>query len=360
MSILGIFALGVSSLMADSPKSQGNKQPGMSQGTSRDVTPCAYPCSKDKTLFVFGGDFIYWQASQANLQFAQTSQDVQHGQSLISDQVSSNKGINFTYAPGFKFDVGLDLSHDGWDTDLMYTYLGSTPSATTITVDPELRSLGLLLGLGSIEYPDVVSGEWSLYFNAMDWELGRKFFVSPRLTLRPHIGIKGAWNHQSFNVFETEDIAITLRETPSSEAVYQRQSFWGVGMRVGLNTEWFFCEGLSLYGNFAFAELYGQFTDLLKDKILGPQALSEFDVLNVALISWESQDIHQMQPVVEIALGLRYELSFGQENCYRFLVQAGWEQQIWWHQNQFLDTYQGLTGGDLTLQGLDVKIGFAF
>jgi hypothetical protein len=209
--------------------------------------------------------------------------------------------------------------------------------------------------------PNTCSAVWSLYFNAMDWELGRKFFVSPRLTLRPHVGIKGAWNHQSFNIFETAPAAsVPGASEPSQSSFYQRQAFWGVGMRVGLNTEWFFCNGLSLYGNFAFAELYGQFKDQYKLRIFGPAALAETFVPSGSLLGFEAQQIHLMQPVVEIALGLRYELSFGEKDCYRFLVQAGWEQQIWWHQNQFLALFNGISRGDLTLQGLDVKVGFAF
>ena len=71
-----------------------------------------------------------------------------------------------------------------------------------------------------------------------------------------------------------------------------------------------------------------------------------------------------MRPVVEMALGLRYETLFSNDN-YQFFVQAGWEQQIWLDQNQFIRSVfehnsSFSTSGELTMQGLDVKVGLAF
>jgi hypothetical protein len=69
-----------------------------------------------------------------------------------------------------------------------------------------------------------------------------------------------------------------------------------------------------------------------------------------------SQDII---PVLEAGLGLTYMTWFSNES-YQFYAKAGWEEQIWLDYNHNNITAQDNNTGNLSLQGLTVKAGFAF
>ncbi len=63
--------------------------------------------------------------------------------------------------------------------------------------------------------------------------------------------------------------------------------------------------------------------------------------------------------VLELGIGFRYDTTFFVGD-YAFYLQAGWEEQIWFDQNQFLDLSRDASGGNLSFQGLSVKAGLLF
>jgi hypothetical protein len=65
--------------------------------------------------------------------------------------------------------------------------------------------------------------------------------------------------------------------------------------------------------------------------------------------------VHTLSPVIQLALGVESDWKFG--NDYRFLVQAGWETQVWFFQNQH---YSAIADTSLILQGLTVDFRFDF
>jgi hypothetical protein len=210
--------------------------------------------------------------------------------------------------------------------------------------------------------PDMVDarGYWSLYFNDVDWELGKTIFISKNFILRPHAGIKGAWHHQIFNIQNVGDSydenGIQTGTNNEFTSLHQREKFWGIGLRLGVNNNWYFNKHFSIYGDLAVSELYGQFyiTSKTSNNISSSVGSGNFLTNN----------IHRLVPVLELALGVRYETDFGFNNHYNFYVKAGWEQQIWWNQNQFLSSVAinpiFNPSGNLMLQGVDLKVGFKF
>ncbi len=48
----------------------------------------------------------------------------------------------------------------------------------------------------------------------LDWELGRSFYVSKHLSLRPHIGIKGGWISQHVRENFTKPCKATYSSRP--------------------------------------------------------------------------------------------------------------------------------------------------
>ncbi len=352
MLLLGLGVFSVSAGFAEHPTHTKHPRKSCSRGCQREkeepreITPTA-PVKAERTRFFFTLDFIEWQAQEDNLLVGMS------GLALSSSSVTAPgtvTSIDFGYAPGFKAGVGVDFLYDGWDTYANYTWLQN--KNMTATANTPSASQGQLIGPVASS-PNSrngvsISGDWSLYFNNIDWELGRKFFVSRKLTLRPHIGIKGAWDHQ--------DLHVNQNLTTFTAYSLQHEHFWGVGLRGGLNTEWSFARGFSIYGNLDFAELYGQYK--MDTKVFTGTARTP--------TQWITNAVHRMTPVMELGLGFRYEVAFA--HSYRFFVSAGWEQQIWWNHNQLLSVsntdapqlQSSTMGGNLSFQGFDLKIGFMF
>ena len=182
-------------------------------------------------------------------------------------------------------------------------------------------------------------------FNALDLELGRNYFISRRLTLRPFFGLKFAWIDQNIKVHYKNVIAF------NNEYRYKLdQDQFGVGIRTGLNTAWFMWNKWSIYGNFAISALYNDFDNHQKMTYQDPGI--KFDHMNF------KRDTHRVSPVLELGLGLRFETDFYEDN-YQFLLQAGWEEQVWFDQNQFFNL-QDNTEGNMSLEGLTIKASFSF
>lgn len=67
---------------------------------------------------------------------------------------------------------------------------------------------------------------------------------------------------------------------------------------------------------------------------------------------------YTLTPVLELALGLRDTVPLHNGKS-RLTLQAGWEEQIWFSMNQFINP-RAERSGNLTLQGATGRVGFAF
>lgn len=326
-------------------------------GPKGEITPNAGPCVSCGMDVYVTADFLYWMVREDHLGYVLTS----------GDQFTSNpvKGKtfhpNFKMKPGFKVGIGMGYDHDGWDTFLEYTWIRAknindhaTPSSNAI-----LRDAFWTLGNSNDDLIRSASAHWELhYFNALDLELGRNFYVSRYLMLRPHFGFKGTWQKQFYDV-TTETTAIESPMTGDllTNAMRQSQFFWGFGIRAGLDAAWHFSRSFSLIGEVALSGLYGQFevsrlnttfdntTQTFIDGITSPFAVTN--------------NFHTIKPVVEWFIGLRWE-TYTCDNEYHFSLEAGWEEQFWGQQNQMLNLLVEGQNGDLGFQGLTFKARFDF
>lgn len=311
-----------------------------------EITPLAGPVVKNWAEFNVSADFIYWQAREDYLYFATDGARTPTGQGQLYD-------FDFKYAPGFQVALGLDFKHDGWDLLLGYTWLRENNVTAEVSYNPKQ---GPLDDISLYYFPgrptdNTVRAFWQLHFNAIDWDLGRHFYVSRFLALRPFIGIKGAWINQNFNCLGR---ATVYTENDSFNNTVQSQEFWGAGLRGGLNSEWHFTRNWSLYGVLGLDALYGQF----QDTVLSFQSIDSQTTLKQS----QRCNLHTISPILEFALGVRYETFFSNDR-YQLFAQAGWDQQVWFNQTHFivgLASGSGQISGNLVLQGLNVKFGFSF
>ncbi len=300
------------------------------------ITPNGGPCVDRGMDVHVTAEFIYWTAREDQLTFA-----VKQGNS--SGNASQP---NWSYDPGFKVGVGILYDHDGWDVYANYTWLRVSTSSKKVTADAD----EMLIIKSSYPLPAEtnfasIAAKWDFDFNAVDLELGRNFFISRYLKLRPHFGMKGTWQKQDFpvtgilEIFNTEE---TFFYTNNIDT-------WGVGLRMGLDTSWHFNRCLSIVGDMALSALWQGYRTRRKVVSVEP-AITEVDF---------SANCHRINPVIELLLGLRWETWYCCD-AYHFSIEGGWEIQWWNDQNHFTTlTGQDLMG-DLYMQGFTLKLRLDF
>lgn len=318
------------------------------------INPPAGPKVVDWSDFFVTGSYIWWKAQQNGLGYAQSGRTLTNGGTVSR---GSERDVDFDFTGGFKLGAGLNFRFDGWDIYANYTWLYPKEYRNSAEQKSETGGLQSQWEISSFDQPTPIllgltkaSAKWKMNFNTVDGEIGRNFFVSPRLTLRPHIGVKGGWIHQAYHIHYHLDPSLNTVSFTNVE-LEMDQRFSGVGIRAGMNSEWKIGDMWSLFADFAVTEMWGNFDVHRKDEST-PTAGDEF-------ISFKSgREFHTLLPVIELDLGLRYTHDF-KGGKWRVILQGGWEEQVWFSMNQFMNPGNDREG-NLTLHGATAKLSFAY
>ncbi|MCI0381676.1 MAG: Lpg1974 family pore-forming outer membrane protein [Chlamydiae bacterium] len=324
----------------------------ITRGPRREITPNAGPCVNNGVDLYVTADFIYWTAREDNLGYVVSTGQVNNGAS----SATARGGVHhpdWKFRPGFKVALGMNFEHDGWDSKIEYTWNrwrrisdSTTPSGTKLLLDTLIAVNDDPFSISPVTR---ASARWRFNLNVLDWELGRNYYISRYLMLRPHFGFKGTWGRQRFN---TTFNGLTGADAHVKTSRW-RMPYWGIGIRAGLDTAWHFTKSFSLFGEIAFTGLWEQFKPRRHDvdqNIVTGLFTSLFNV---------DYEFHTIKPIIEWIIGLRWETWFSDDN-YHFGIEAGWEEQWWGGQNQFFRLTTESDWGDLVMQGLTVKVRFDF
>ncbi|CCB89362.1 mOMP-like family protein [Simkania negevensis Z] len=318
------------------------------------VTPNVGPNTTWTVDPFFTVDFIYWTAREEGLAYAMEGANASiFNANLPTIPKGKILDPDWCFDPGFKVGAGLDMQYDGWDVYANYTWFHNSshdslnkPNGFLPTIPNFLFFLFNLFPTPPASFAfESAKQDWSLHFNTIDLELGRGYYISRFLTLRPHVGLKGTWQDQDIRT------KYTLVEQEIFQ-VHQHQNSWGIGIRAGLEGCWYFIRSFGLYGDFALSGMWSGFSNTRKDnRIQNDQ--TRVNILDTRYLN------HSVKPVIEFGLGLRYELLYHNDD-FRFLIQAGWEEQIWFGYNQIIDLAEYGDRGNLSLQGFTLEVRLDF
>jgi len=308
-------------------------------------------------------DFLYWYGRESNLTYAGQYETVstQDERDPTSTALvpTDYEYISTDWEPGIRVGLGLNLNCDGWDVRGEWTYYKNTKSSKVTSPVLELPLVvgDVLLGTPWSEFGmtspqfNQIKANWKFRWNGLDLELGRRYWLSRCFAFRPSVGLRGGWTKTDF------DLKGTLAELENGGADQIniendncfRNSFWGGGLLTGVEPSFYFTPCFSLFGGMNLALLWGKFKYKLDcDQFRFTDLNNMTDVLVEYDYSYDLKtDSYGMQPVFDLALGLRYEMNFC---CDRFLLvgEAGWEHHIWLDHNQrYYRNYNGnQTTGD--------------
>ncbi len=363
-----------------------SSQPGQEahqRGTFREITPPAGPRVAHGADIFVTADFIWWEAVEEKLDFS--SSGIAYTKALtVSDlqqTISAGKTVSVgkDWAPGFKVGLGLNMGHDGWDLYTQYTWLHA--SNTKSQKGDYLKNPQIISGY-NVPYVNTIDegtevvmnngdtyfsgfsenkSKWNLHFNAVNIELGRNFYLSQFLTIRPHMGLKGTWQSHDW---KTTSIAQTGKKfvvatSDADMATYgigsnKHYSVWGIGVRGGLNMEWYMSKCWSIYGDFSLSTLW---TNYYKQTLtIAMEDIGIENPTSTIIVNFADGNAYKCKYIAELELGFRWETWLYDDN-YHFAIQAGLEQQTWINWS-VLNPYNQCA--DMSLRGLNLKLRFDF
>lgn len=274
-----------------------------------------------------------------------------------STTVCDIRDLRFDWNAGFRVGLGYGMCHDEWDTQLYYTrfttqgndHLSNNPGSIfspflgNFYVDNPTGA-----GISGIAYQKA-SIHWGIDFNVFDWELGRSFWVSHALSLRPFVGLKGGWIHQAIHT-KWQNPHISGAEFFQTGKENLKNNFWGLGPCGGLNTKWHLFErenhSFTLLGDLSGALMWGHWTfgDLFKNDIQQE-------------VSIKLSHLNSGATMLRTFLGLGWDANFCQ---FYFSTKLGYEMQFWLDQLQLYLFDTGRLSNALTLQGGTLEFSLDF
>lgn len=307
----------------------------------------------DTSGFSLSFDVLYWQVKTGGTEYCYTNNALTPSSSFQLPIVGSVKELDFSkWDWGFRAGAGYNFEHGDWDIYANYTYFTDDNSTmtTAASVNPiNYNENTVSRASATTDTNDVTKATSQLRyrFNRIDLELGRGFFVEKFLSLRPHIGLMTAW------ITQNQTSHYTGGELGfNTVTVEQRNSYWGIGPRMGMDTRWYSCNGFSLLGNVSAGLPYGRF---------GMDYEQEFSV-NSEINSTElDADMHRFTPTVQMQLGFGYDKALSCDT-HHISVFLAWDIQYWWRASQHLSPHidYARIGEDLSMQGVTFHVKWDF
>lgn len=310
-------------------------------------------------------DVLYWRTKIGGTEYAYSDQDP----NATLPIKGRTKHMEFSWDWGVRAGLGYNFEYDYWDVRAQYTWFETSGSDST--------SAGLNSSLVPLRGSAIIAGrtanvqdififckraksQYDVDYQAVDLELGRDYYVSSKISLRPHWGLKTAWIdlEQSTRYTggnPTGQNGEILGLGRNTVHVKEYSDFWGLGPRTGIDTRWYLGEGFSIFGNIAGALLYGYFEVDHKER---------YTPVEDARVRLHA-DRHAFSPTVQYQLGLRYDTYF-HEMKYHFAIGLGFEGQYWWRMNQMLKIDDAVAfkyerySEDMSLYGLTLDLKFEF
>ncbi len=307
-------------------------------------------------------DLLYWHAKVGGTEYAYSDQDP-IGALPVKGRT---KDMDFSWDWGLRVGLGYNFDHDGWDANFQYTWYDTSGSDSTSaglnsSTIPLKGSSGIVATTTNPDHRFVfchsAKSQYDLNYSAVDLELGRAYFVSCKLSFRPHWGLKSAWIDQEQIVRYTgkpqndNELGLGINTVHIKDTC----DFWGLGPRTGVQSKWHLGCGFSIFGNVSGAILFGYFDVDHKEKWTGNP--SNRIRLNA--------NRHAFSPTTQFQLGLRYD-RYVNERKQHIGIGLGFEGQYWWRQNQMLkiDDAQVLKyerySEDVSMHGITLDVKFDF
>lgn len=275
-----------------------------------------------------GADWLYWKTERQHaLAGARVSNPV-ITENLITIK-SKIEFPNFKSKSGFRVYAGYTTASEEWGITASYTYM---PGSASFHGDGNpLANLSLPTALPSQILG--IRGSWDSALNYVDLDLSRTVSFCDDFEIVPHVGIRGAWVH------ETSRVTFVA---PESFSAKMKNNLRGIGLEGGLWGSWNLPYGMSLVGHVGGALVYSKSTNHGNFLVqLQPPVHFKYSAPRYHSEAW-----------FDSMIGIVYSRAI----CdMLFSVHLGWEHHLIFSAQGF-----GILGGDLAMQGLTLGAALEF
>ncbi|MCB1107662.1 MAG: hypothetical protein KDK76_06175 [Chlamydiia bacterium] len=314
------------------------------------ITPPVSPMPTNRYDITFEGDFLWWTATVTNLSYA-TKYEVIPVENVppqpnSTTQVDKIYEHDWDWSAGVRAALGLNTTHDGWDLTTDWTYFSNSFNAEEKVHSPintffteEANPIGTQLlsnAFSNFSVADSMAtkivAEGGFQMNQIDLELGRNFWISPRLKLRPYGGARAHFSHLDFRsrkTFEGNGNSTLVGFAEWNDR--QKQKFWGVGILGGIDTSWNLYKALHIFGAGSFSLAYGPFKNTTTFKTIIRNA-NRSAILHQGDHKRLHDQIWTMQRTLDLSLGLRLENTWVNpqfQETFRMILDLGWEMHLY-------------------------------
>lgn len=286
---------------------------------------------------------VFWEANEDGLDFAvKNDVPVRVINPLQSEIQQINQLSNAKYETPhskweFGYKVGLEYtsSCDYWDFGILWTAFKNR-SKKVVDAQTSIDSLVALWSAfspaqGGPLFAREVQATWKVNLNILDVPLGRRYWKSRRLSIHPHFGLRYARLAQDLNLEHrggSWSPRLEPDQMPFTNLVKLDNAFKGIGLRAGLDLGWNIGCGIEFYSNLAASILKGHFK--LRHNENNRLSISPHTLINTLS---SKERFRVSRAILDYGFGLQWSRHFFQ--CtYAFTTQIGWEQHIFFDQNQ--------------------------
>jgi hypothetical protein len=294
--------------------------------------------------FYASADLIYWQPSEQNLAIGASVPTSPTNVTGIMHQ------MDFKFKPGFKAGLGMHFDHDNWGLFAEYTWLHMSESTSQLALATTTLNPLWSTYIAPMSTITKIVGNWSLNTNLFDLELGRPYYVGTKLVFKPTFGMRVLWFDQKMNVqnhYGTDSIDYDKTDA--------KQSSWGIGPRITLDTDFLLGCGFRLLGKSAFSLGYQSLKSSFYENEHGYWSTGHANLKNKLM---------QVTANPEVGVGLAWGRFFSNNN-WHFDLAATYDFQMFFSQNMMRDLIDQYSNagwvesssayGNLFFQGLTIK-----
>jgi hypothetical protein len=346
--------------------------------------PFAFYYPKDMNLscpqgFYVKGEFLLMQVKEEGLEYSmiQNKASVTNKNSFpltggdIQGYSTGHRSWDCTC--GTRIGLGFYLNHNAWNIETNWTYIrinnDSGKNLSGGIMLPFWLPPNFSIGTSEIEGYKNISSSARLTgsINTLDLKLGKPYHVSRYVILNPYLGIRIARINQDYTSRNGGLFYVRGGNGVLNLIAENKNDFEGIGPRLGMDTEWHFCNGWHIFAKASSSLLYSHF-DIYQELTYDKNTFYQL-----------KHDFYTNSPNMEIILGLSWSHLFS-KNKYMISIKAAYEMHQWWEQNRlrrFFDKDTD-TGGmpyldistsssndevarcDLTINGFSFAIQFDF
>lgn len=252
---------------------------------------------------------------------------------------------------GLRTGVGWNTVVKNWNLIATYTKFHTKPFASMTAPDGMIMPTwkGSNLKKNSQEGGESLTA-WRLHLDLADVEVGKSFEPTEKVTLRPHIGIRGAWIYQRRKPVQINKDEVSQRKQP----LFCSNNCAGLGCRSGLDSLWNVGKGLSFFGDGALSFLTGYYNINQKTRPIQKdfQMLDEKNKGTNGIVTGE------------VSLGMQYERPVFTQKI--MTLRVGYEVNYIFNQSRWMDWFSNAkgalsdAGSGMSLQGVSLGIRLDF